>query len=105
MFLTKNNTRNKSFNIKRKKKKTQPHRKGNQLLLVTVVEGDQKAPFSTATTPRCRGGCYFLVPEVSLSRAYPVVPLDSIPRAPKQNLMIPSGFLGCQYFMGMPYPC
>ena len=27
-------------------------------LLATVVEGAQKAPFSIATTPRCRGGCY-----------------------------------------------
>ena len=26
--------------------------------LVTVVKGDQKAPFSITTTPRCRGGCY-----------------------------------------------
>ena len=26
--------------------------------LVTVVEGNQKAPFSIATTPRCRGGRY-----------------------------------------------
>ena len=26
--------------------------------LVTVVEGDLKAPFSIATTPRCRGGRY-----------------------------------------------
>ena len=26
--------------------------------LATVVEGDQKAPFSVASTPRCRGGCY-----------------------------------------------
>ena len=24
--------------------------------LATVVKGDQKAPFSKATTPRCRGG-------------------------------------------------
>ena len=24
--------------------------------MVTVVEGDKKAPFSIATTPRCRGG-------------------------------------------------
>ena len=24
--------------------------------LVTLVEGDPKAPFSIATTPRCRGG-------------------------------------------------
>ena len=27
--------------------------------LVTLVEGDQKAPFSVATTPRCRGGRSF----------------------------------------------
>ena len=26
--------------------------------LVTVVEGDQKAAFSIATTPRCRRECY-----------------------------------------------
>ena len=26
--------------------------------LVTLVEGDPKAPFSIATTSRCRGGCY-----------------------------------------------
>ena len=26
--------------------------------LATVVEGDQKAPFSIATTPRCMEGCY-----------------------------------------------
>ena len=25
---------------------------------MTVVEGDSKAPFSIATTPRCRGGLY-----------------------------------------------
>ena len=28
------------------------------LLLVTSVEGDPKAPFSIATTQRCREGCY-----------------------------------------------
>ena len=27
---------------------------------VTLVEGDPKAPFSIVTTPRCRGGCYFI---------------------------------------------
>ena len=27
-------------------------------MLATLVEGDPKAPFSIATTPRCRGGCY-----------------------------------------------
>ena len=26
--------------------------------LVTIVKGDQKAPFSIATTPRCWGGRY-----------------------------------------------
>ena len=26
--------------------------------LATIVEGDQKAPFSIASTPRCSGGCY-----------------------------------------------
>ena len=30
----------------------------SQVKLATVVEGDQKAPFSIATTPRCRGGRY-----------------------------------------------
>ena len=27
--------------------------------LLTVVEDDPKAPFSIATTQRCREGCYF----------------------------------------------
>ena len=31
---------------------------GIKVKLVTVVEGDPKAPFSIATTPRCRGGHY-----------------------------------------------
>ena len=26
--------------------------------LATIVEGDPRAPFSKATTPRFRGGCY-----------------------------------------------
>ena len=30
----------------------------SKVKLATVVEGDQKAPFSTATTPRCKGGRY-----------------------------------------------
>ena len=30
----------------------------NKVKSATVVEGDQKAPFSIATTPRCRGGLY-----------------------------------------------
>ena len=28
----------------------------SKVKLVTIVEGDQKAPFSIATTLRCRGG-------------------------------------------------
>ena len=31
----------------------------NKVKLATVVEGDQKAPFSVASTPRCREGPYF----------------------------------------------
>ena len=30
----------------------------SKVKLATVVEGNPKAPFSIATTPRCRGGCY-----------------------------------------------
>ena len=30
--------------------------------VATIVEGDQKAPFSIATTPRCRGGRYSFTP-------------------------------------------
>ena len=30
----------------------------SKIKLVTLVEGNQKAPFSIATTLRCRGGCY-----------------------------------------------
>ena len=30
----------------------------SKVKLATVIEGDQKAPFSIATTPKCRGGCY-----------------------------------------------
>ena len=26
---------------------------------MTVVEGDPKVPFSIATTPRCKEGCYY----------------------------------------------
>ena len=33
--------------------------------LVTIVEGDLKAPFSIATTPRCRGGP-LLLPMIAL---------------------------------------
>ena len=28
--------------------------------LVTYIKSDPKAPFSIATTPRCRGGHYFI---------------------------------------------
>ena len=30
----------------------------SKVKMATVIEGDQKAPFSTATTPKCREGCY-----------------------------------------------
>ena len=33
-------------------------RYSGKVKLATVVEGNQKAPFSIATTPRCRGGRY-----------------------------------------------
>ena len=29
--------------------------------LAALVEGDQRAPFSIATTPRCRGGDYSIL--------------------------------------------
>ena len=29
--------------------------------LATLVEGDRKAPFSIATTPKCRGGRYSII--------------------------------------------
>ena len=31
---------------------------GKKVKLATIVEGDPKAPFSTAITPRCRWECY-----------------------------------------------
>ena len=40
--------------------------------LVIFVEGDPKAPFSIATTPRCRGGLY------SVSRIAPLYPWSSL---------------------------
>ena len=35
------------------------------VVLATIVKGDPKAPFSIATTPRCRGGRYSL-PRIDL---------------------------------------
>ena len=32
-----------------------------KMMATVVVEGDQKAPFSIANTPRCRRGCYFFL--------------------------------------------
>ena len=37
---------------------TLPTRTMNRYKLATLVEGNLKAPFSIATTPRCRGGNY-----------------------------------------------
>ena len=38
----------------------------NNVKLATVVEGDQKASFWIATTPRCRGGRYFFLKHCSI---------------------------------------
>ena len=40
----------------------------SKVKLATIVEGDSKAPFSIATTPRCRGGRY------SIPRIAPLYP-------------------------------
>ena len=40
----------------------------SKVKLATVVEGDPKAPFSIATTPRCKGGRY------SFPRIYQLCP-------------------------------
>ena len=32
--------------------------KKKKVKLATLIDGDPKAPFSIATTPRCMGGCY-----------------------------------------------
>ena len=44
--------------IKMEKKKKIESLKAIKVKLATVVEGGPKAPFSIATTPRCRGGRY-----------------------------------------------
>ena len=41
---------------------------GYKVKLATIVEGNPKAPFSIATTPRCRGGRY------SIPRIAPLYP-------------------------------
>ena len=43
------------YSILRVYKYTREHKK---VKLATIVEGNPKAPFSIATTPRCRGGRY-----------------------------------------------
>ena len=40
----------------------------SKVKLATIVESDPKAPFSIATTPRCRGGRY------SIPRIAPLYP-------------------------------
>ena len=45
-----------------------PTRAISKVKLATIVEGDPKAPFSIATTPRCRGGRY------SIPRIAPLYP-------------------------------
>ena len=45
-----------------------PSQSKSKVKLATIVEGDPKAPFSIATTPRCRGGSY------SIPRIAPLYP-------------------------------
>ena len=40
---------------------------GGKVKLATVVEGGSKAPFLIATTPRCRGGRYYIPWKVKLA--------------------------------------
>ena len=40
------------------KQPTNQSKNYSKVKLATIVEGDQKAPLSIATTPRCRGGHY-----------------------------------------------
>ena len=47
-----------SKNVTRPEKKFMPNFFYLKVKLATIVEGDQKAPFSIASIPRCRGGCY-----------------------------------------------
>ena len=44
-----------------------------QCKLATVVESDSKAPFSIATTPRCRGGCYSFLWIAPLKGMNPII--------------------------------
>ena len=48
----------------------------SKVKLATVVEGNQKAPFSIATTMRCRRGCYSFPWIASLYSRY--VPYNNI---------------------------
>ena len=45
--------------------------------LMTLVKGDLKAPFSIATTPRCRGRCYSIPRKVKLATL-----VEGDPKAP-----------------------
>ena len=45
--------------------------------LANVVEGDQKAPFSIATTPRCRGGHYSFPWSTCLNRYHTITDVDT----------------------------
>ena len=45
----------------------------SKVKLATLVKGDPEAPFSKASTPRCRGGCYsfpWIAPLYSWSLPY-----------------------------------
>ena len=49
----------------------------SKVKLVTLVEGNPKAPFSIATTPRCRGGRYSF-PGIAIVSVQVVHPYSSI---------------------------
>ena len=40
--------------------------RGKYVKIATAVEGDQKAPFSIATTPRCEGRAQLLFQDCSI---------------------------------------
>ena len=57
--------------------------------LATIVEGDPKAPFSIATTPRCRGGRYSIILTLMKNISYKlnVVPwVQSMHRHPNTGM-------------------
>ena len=60
LFLIENpsNCKKKIKKKEKKKKSSNVFVEVSKVRLATIVKGNQKAPFSIATTPWCRGGCY-----------------------------------------------